>query len=198
MPKILIVEDDSAFRQMLSRFLTKNGFEVSQANDIREAHNQIDKQPFEIVLSDVRLPEGNGQDLLKTISSALVGPKIILMTGYGEVKSAVEAMKKGAFDYVTKPFTPEQILQVINDALETAPKETKSSPQTNPNKPTENQDFVEGESLAAQQMLQYIKLVSPTNMSVLLRGESGTGKEVTAKTIHKNSNRNDKAFVAVD
>ena len=93
MPKILIVEDDSAFRQMLSRFLTKNGFEVSQANDIREAHDQIDKQPFEIVLSDVRLPGGSGQDLLKTTSSDLAATKIILMTGYGEVKSAVEAMK---------------------------------------------------------------------------------------------------------
>ena len=198
MPKILIVEDDSAFRQMLSRFLTKNGFEVSQANDIREAQDQIDKQPFEIVLSDVRLPSGSGQDLLKTTSSDLAATKIILMTGYGEVKSAVEAMKKGAFDYVTKPFTPEQILQVINDALEIAPKKTKLSSITNSQKRNENESFVEGESLAAQQMLQYIKLVSPTNMSVLLRGESGTGKEVTAKTIHKNSNRKADAFVAVD
>ena len=156
MPKILIVEDDSAFRQMLSRFLTKNGFEVSQANDIREAQDQIDKQPFEIVLSDVRLPSGSGQDLLKTTSSDLAATKIILMTGYGEVKSAVEAMKKGAFDYVTKPFTPEQILQVINDALKTSPKETKSAPQTNSQKSTEKEGFVEGVSLAAQQMQQYI------------------------------------------
>ncbi|MEL6305248.1 MAG: sigma-54 dependent transcriptional regulator, partial [Bacteroidota bacterium] len=198
MPKILIVEDDSAFRQMLSRFLTKNGFEVSQAHNIKEARNQIDGKSFEIVLSDVRLPEGNGQDLLKTTSSDLAVSKVILMTGYGEVKSAVEAMKKGAFDYVTKPFTPEQILKVINDALETAPEETTTSPKTNPNKPAEDEDFVEGESLAAQQMLQYIKLVSPTNMSVLLRGESGTGKEVTANTIHKNSNRKGNAFIAVD
>ncbi|MEM6892579.1 MAG: sigma-54 dependent transcriptional regulator [Bacteroidota bacterium] len=198
MPKILIVEDDSAFRQMLSRFLTKNGFEVSQAHDIKEARNQIDEQSFEIVLSDVRLPEGNGQDLLKTISSDLAATKIILMTGYGEVKSAVEAMKKGAFDYVTKPFTPEQILQVITDALKSAPTHIKTLPKSSTYATAQNQDFIEGQSLAGQQMLQYIKLVSPTNMSVLLRGESGTGKEVTAKTIHKNSNRKDDSFIAVD
>ncbi|MEM8765059.1 MAG: sigma-54 dependent transcriptional regulator [Bacteroidota bacterium] len=198
MPKILIVEDDSAFRQMLSRFLTKNGFEVSQAHDIKEARNQIDEQSFEIVLSDVRLPEGNGQDLLKTISSDSAATKIILMTGYGEVKSAVEAMKKGAFDYVTKPFTPEQILQVITDALKSAPADIKTLPKSSTYATAQNQDFIEGVSLAGQQMLQYIKLVSPTNMSVLLRGESGTGKEVTAKTIHQNSNRKNKAFIPVD
>lgn len=199
MPKILIIEDDTAFCQMLQKFLTKHGFAVSTSYSIKEAEEQLNTSIFDIILSDVRLPKGNGVTLLPQVKRQSPSTQVILMTGYAEVKTAVSAMKKGAFDYISKPFTPEEILTVINNALNVATsKQTKSiKPETVP-KSLERSSFLVGESERAKKLQQYIELVAPTNMSVLLTGESGTGKEVTATAIHSASKRKGKSFVAVD
>lgn len=199
MPKILIIEDDTAFCQMLQKFLTKHGFAVSISYSIKEAEEQLSTSTFDIILSDVRLPKGNGVTLLPQVKKESPTTQVILMTGYAEVKTAVNAMKKGAFDYISKPFTPEEILSVINNALNVAhtKEETLKKPAPSPKK-QEQGSFLVGESERSKKLQQYIDLVAPTNMSVLLTGESGTGKEVTANAIHNASKRKGQPFVAVD
>ncbi|MBR9855430.1 MAG: sigma-54-dependent Fis family transcriptional regulator [Algicola sp.] len=200
MPKILIIEDDIAFCQMLQKFLTKNGFAVSISYSIKEAEDLLAKSSFDIILSDVRLPKGNGVTLLPHVKRDSPATQVILMTGYAEVKTAVNAIKKGAFDYISKPFTPEEILSVIKDALNTKEAEPKVSSQTPKSNPREEAqtNFLKGQGEKSKKLQQYVELVAPTNMSVLLTGESGTGKEVTANAIHEASKRSNQPFVAVD
>ncbi|MBA4745007.1 MAG: sigma-54-dependent Fis family transcriptional regulator [Muricauda sp.] len=200
MPRILIIEDDTAFCQMLQKFLTKNGFAVSVSYSIKEAEEYLASSTFDIILSDVRLPKGNGVTLLPQVKRESPKTQVILMTGYAEVKTAVNAIKKGAFDYISKPFTPEEILSVIKDALRTKVTDFKVSREGS--KPSEAKkgpiNFLKGQGEKSKKLQQYVELVAPTNMSVLLTGESGTGKEVTAKAIHRASKRNNQPFVAVD
>jgi two-component system response regulator HydG len=199
MPKILIIEDDTAFCQMLSKFLTKHGYVVSSSYTIKEAQENLSASNFDVILSDVRLPKGNGLALLSTVKKASPNTQVILMTGYAEVKTAVNAMKKGAFDYISKPFTPDEILSVITNALNTQTSGgTQKSNESSIKKKDAPNQFLAGKSESSQKLQQYINLVAPTNMSVLLIGESGTGKEVTAKSIHDASKRREKNFVAVD
>ncbi|WP_421813118.1 sigma-54-dependent transcriptional regulator [Flagellimonas sp.] len=200
MPKILIIEDDTAFCQMLQKFLTKNGFAVSISYSIKDAEELLASSTFDIILSDVRLPKGNGVTLLPQVKRNSPKTQVILMTGYAEVKTAVNAIKKGAFDYISKPFTPENILSVINEALNTKASEanvaTENSKSAVKEKKTSN--FLKCQGEKSKKLQQYVELVAPTNMSVLLTGESGTGKEVTARSIHWASKRSDQPFVAVD
>ncbi|MGX1928428.1 sigma-54-dependent transcriptional regulator [Flagellimonas sp. 2504JD4-2] len=200
MPKILIIEDDTAFCQMLEKFLARHGFEVFPCFNLKEAKKHLAANFFDIVLSDVRLPEGDGVSLLSKVKEESPKTHVILMTGFAEVKTAVSAIKKGAFDYVSKPFTPESILQVITAALDDNTNERKPQgfEQTRPTAKPKLTTGIVGNSEASKKIQQYIELIAPTNMSVLLTGESGTGKEVTARTIHNKSDRKHKKFVAVD
>nr|WP_299072425.1 sigma-54 dependent transcriptional regulator [uncultured Allomuricauda sp.] len=201
MPKILIIEDDTAFCQMLQSFLTKHNFDISISYTIKEAKEQLSTSFFDIILSDVRLPKGDGISFLAHIKEKSPKTQVVLMTGYAEVKSAVDAMKKGAFDYISKPFTPENILSIIKNALNPAVKRKMGDLETQKERSTKNNaqtNSLVGFSEVSKKLQQYIDLVAPTNMSVLISGESGTGKEVTAKAIHEKSNRNDHNFVAVD
>lgn len=202
MPKILIIEDDTAFCQMLQKFLTKHDFDISTSFTVHEAKEELKTSFFDVILSDVRLPEGDGVALLSAIKTDSPKTQVILMTGYAEVKTAVSAMKKGAFDYISKPFTPENILTVIKNALNTeAWKKTKTLEANNEKVKYTNKkesNIIVGISEVSKKLQQYIDLVAPTNMSVLITGESGTGKEVTAKAIHDKSKRNNQNFVAVD
>ncbi len=202
MPKILIIEDDTAFCQMLQKFLTKHHFDISTSFTIQEAKEELRTSFFDVILSDVRLPEGDGVTLLSSIKTDSPKTQVILMTGYAEVKTAVSAIKKGAFDYISKPFTPENILAVIKNALntETQKKVERSDSKNEKVAPTNKKksSIIAGTSEVSRKLLQYIDLVAPTNMSVLITGESGTGKEVTAKAIHDKSKRNNQNFVAVD
>lgn len=200
MPKILIIEDDTAFCQMLQKFLTKNGFDVSISYTIKDAEELLASSTFDIILSDVRLPKGNGVTLLPQVKRNSPKTQVILMTGYAEVKTAVNAIKKGAFDYISKPFTPENILAVINDAINTKALEAKVTTKTPKSQVADKKtvNFLKGQGEKSKKLQQYLELVAPTNMSVLLTGESGTGKEVTAKSIHLASKRSHQPFVAVD
>jgi two-component system response regulator HydG len=205
MPNILIVEDDAAFCQMLQRFLTKRGYEVQTSFNAPEAKLKFNETAFDLVLSDLRLPDYDGIRLLGDIKAVNPDTQVILMTGYAEVGTAVAAMKKGAFDYIAKPFTPDDIVVLIEKAL-AIPSKVVNSLADKPTDLTKDSKLkavnfrkaIKGVSEASKKLDEYVNLVAPTDMSVLITGESGTGKEVTAKAIHDNSHRSAYNFIAVD
>jgi two-component system response regulator HydG len=189
---------------MLQKFLIRKGYEVDVSFTAQDAKIKFKSTTYSLVLTDLRLPNYDGLQLLSDIKEVNPKTQVILMTGYAEVGSAVEAMKKGAYDYISKPFTPEEILMQIQSALdEEAKHQSDSAPklvytEANSVSSTADNKVVAGISEASKKLNEYIKLVAPTDMSVLITGESGTGKEVTARAIHDNSKRKDFSFVAVD
>lgn len=204
MAKILLVEDDVAFCTMLQTFLKKKDFAVSTAFSATEAFSLLEKEKFEIIISDVRLPDKEGLEILREVKSRDSQSEVIMMTSYAEIKMAVNAMKEGAFDYIEKPFNPEVILRTIYSALgkERNPASATSkrfrSSDNRADKPVQENTFIKGVSDASKKLNDYIDLVAPTTMSVLIMGESGTGKEQIAKSIHDKSKRKDAPFIAVD
>lgn len=210
MSSILIVEDDITFGMMLKTWLGKKGFEVSSVSNIARARKHIESEKTDLILSDLRLPDHDGIDLLKWINDRGMNIPLIIMTGYADIQSAVQAMKLGARDYIAKPVNPEELLKKISEALQTekeaaasatsvAPAATKgATKKTSPNPAGTDRSYLEGESDAAKQLYNYVGLVAPTNMSVLINGSSGTGKEYVAHRIHQLSKRSDKPFIAVD
>ncbi|MEO8773759.1 MAG: sigma-54 dependent transcriptional regulator [Gelidibacter sp.] len=201
MSAILLVEDDVSFSEMLRRFLERHQHEVTLSYTLEDAKIKVKNTNFDLVFTDLRLPDGDGIALLNHIKTKDTSVPVVLMTGYAEVSSAVKAMKDGAFDYISKPFNPEEVLQVVKNALKEKqeiknPKVSTASVQKK--KPETAAGFVSGISAASKVLYDHINLVAPTNMSVLISGESGTGKEVVAKAIHLKSSRRNQPFIAVD
>ena len=210
----LLVEDDVVFSKMLSRFLERNGYDVIGCYSLEEAEKNL-TPAIKMIFTDLRLPDGDGINFLKQVKDIFPNLPVVVMTSYAEVSTAVEAMKLGAFDYISKPFQQEDVLNVIKNAqntvfstpkpetVETAAPLSKtdhSSPAKMIKAPkvTEENPFIEGVSPASKKLSKFINLVAPTDMSVLIMGESGTGKEVVAKLIHLKSERRNKPFIAVD
>lgn len=202
MAKILLVEDDVAFCTMLKTFLKKKDFEVDAVYTATEALNQISEKDYDVVISDVRLPDKEGLEVLRAVKEKNAATGVIMMTSYAEISMAVNAIKEGALDYIAKPFHPEVILKGINDALAgeitATPAVPKREAGAGPKKEVPGNTFIKGVSEASEKLNNYIDLVAPTNMSVLIMGESGTGKEQIAKSIHDKSKRNTAPFIAVD
>lgn len=199
MRSILIVEDDITFGMMLQTWLGKKGFEVSSVSNVARARKHIESHPVDLVLSDLRLPDHEGIALLKWMKQQDLHIPLIIMTGYAGIQSAVLAMKLGARDYIAKPVNPEELLKKISEALQTDTETVQTEKDSPQQKRTESAPaYLEGESDAAKQLYNYVALVAPTNMSVLINGSSGTGKEYVAHRIHQLSKRSDKPFVAVD
>ena len=198
MRSILIVEDDITFGMMLKTWLGKKGFEVSSVSTIARARKHIESQTVDLILSDLRLPDHEGIDLLKWMNEQGKAIPLIIMTGYADIQSAVLAMKLGARDYIAKPVNPGELLKKISEALQDSPSQVFSSQATSKVTNEGQHSYLEGESDAAKQLYNYVGLVAPTNMSVLINGSSGTGKEYVAHRIHQLSKRNNKPFIAVD
>lgn len=198
MRSILIVEDDITFGMMLKTWLGKKGFEVSSVSTIARARKHIESQTVDLILSDLRLPDHEGIDLLKWMNEQGKAIPLIIMTGYADIQSAVQAMKLGARDYIAKPVNPEELLKKISETLQDSPSQVSSSQATSKATDEGQHSYLEGESDAAKQLYNYVGLVDPTNMSVLINGSSGTGKEYVAHRIHQLSKRNNKPFIAVD
>jgi two-component system response regulator HydG len=200
MPKILLIEDDISFCKLLEKFLVKKAYEVTISFSAAEARIAVKKESFDLILTDLRLPDSDGIGLMAEFKDAYPEIPVILMTGYSDVNTAVKAIKNGAADYISKPFNPDEVLLVITNALQTPQTESPAKE----NKPAKKQiastenEFVRGISVASKKLLDHIQLVSPTDMSVLIIGESGTGKEIIAKSIHQQSNRKNNNFIAVD
>lgn len=200
---ILVIDDDVSFCMLLNTFLTRKGFAVSTAYSIEEAKQLFDQTKFQLILTDVRLPDGDGVEILKYVKEENPTIQVILMTGYTDIKTAVNAMKLGAFDYVAKPINSDQILDTIQQALsKSTDKRTVSEPRTaareNSSEQVSNVDYVKGKSEKSKQLHHFIDVVAPTNISVLIIGESGTGKENIAYSIHKKSERAQAPYIAVD
>jgi len=201
---ILIVEDDIAFLKMLSTFLERKHYNIQGVSSIAEAKLALQSQPFSLLITDLKLPDGSGLELLEFVRQSLLETKVIMMTGYAEVSSAVEAIKKGALDYISKPFRPEELMMVMeewhNKPKPSEAKEQQKATTSSLEKTTTavEKGFVAGISDISKKFHQYLKLVGPTNMAVLIQGESGTGKEVAAQAIHRYSDRSHQAFIAVD
>lgn len=201
-PSILIVEDDLTFSTMLKTWLGKKGFDVETAGACAKARKLITSRDFSLILSDLRLPDQDGMQLLTWMRELEINTPFIMMTSYGEIQNAVTAMKLGATDYIKKPIQPDELLNKINEALGASTnKKTADNKQENKktsNTEEKNSNFLEGESEAARKLFSYVRLVAPTQMSVLINGASGTGKEYVAHRIHQLSKRNEKPFIAID
>lgn len=187
MSQILIVEDDATFAQIIEGFLSKNNYAIEIAADLNQAFKFVEKQEYELLLIDYRLPDGTGLDLLKHVRNKGLQVPIIIMTSFNDVRTAVKSIQLGAFDYITKPINPDELLMVINGLLEK--KEEKVH---------ENKDLIKGKSDVSDRLYAHIDLVAQTDMSVIIQGESGTGKEFAARTLHNQSKRKNKPFVAID
>lgn len=205
MPHILIVEDDLTFATMMQTWLRKKGFDVDRVSSVSAAARQLTDTPsFDLILSDLRLPDHDGLFLLEWMRKHNLRIPFIVMTSYAEVQNAVLAMKTGASDYIAKPVQPDILLQKIRDALSTpepAPtlRPTTPAPEAKAQEPTADVPrYIEGKSEASRQLYEYVGLVAPTPMSVLILGASGTGKEYVARRIHELSPRRDKPFFALD
>ena len=193
MLSILIVEDDITFSLMLTTWLGKKGFVVRSSSSVSDAKRRLGEEAFDLVISDLRLPDSDGIDLLKWLKSTHPSLPLIMMTSYAEIQTAVQAMKLGAADYIAKPLNPDELLGKIKELVyveEKAPARVpvSSAPDL----------YIEGQSQAARQLYEHVRLVAPTDMSVLVTGASGTGKEYIARRIHEQSNRSKAPFVAVD
>ncbi|RRN77177.1 sigma-54-dependent Fis family transcriptional regulator [Pseudoxanthomonas sp. SGD-10] len=207
MKKILIVDDEINIGLLLSKFLGRNGFEVKTASSGNAAFEILSKESFNLVMCDFRLEDTDGREVLKKIKVLYPRTGVIIITGYSDIKLAVELIKMGAYDYITKPLYPDEILNTVNKAIETQnalnaemdnPTPAEEAKTKEEKKPLYLSDYVVGQSPAAKELMRQIELVAPTNYSVILIGESGTGKESVAKSIHQKSNRRDKPFIAMD
>lgn len=201
MKNILIVEDDLTFSLMLTKWLEKKRFKVSSTSSVKEAMKLLESAEFDTVLTDMRLPDGDGSELLAWIVKTLPSTETIVMTGYADINNAVTCMKMGAKDYITKPINPEDLMSKIMSE----PASRNIHNQQNPIKPavrtiddSASENYIYGSSPLAAKMYEHIRLVGPTGISVLIHGSSGTGKEHIASLIHSFSNRRNKPFIAVD
>lgn len=189
MSKILFVDDDSVFALMLKNWLKKRGYEVTIADSVAVGYRAFKADNFDLAIVDLRLPDGMGIDLLKQIKCDNVAIPVIMLTGYADIHTAVKSMQHGAFDYLTKPIPPEELLTKIEQAL------TKTTIVKHEN---HTFNYIEGVDEKSRKLYHHLALVAPTDMSVLIRGESGTGKEYVAQRIHNLSKRSEARFVAVD
>lgn len=196
MASILIVEDDASFATMLRGFLTKNGFECGHASNGMMALRILNEKSYDIVLSDLKMPDLDGLDLLKEIKKKAHDCMAIIMTNYAHINSAVKAIKLGAFEYIAKPINPDELISIINKALEKSAIKDPDIDTAVAKKPTFQ--FVHGQSDDFRRIIEHVGLVAATDMSVLILGDSGTGKEYIARLIHQQSKRKDKPFVSID
>jgi two-component system response regulator HydG len=203
MERILIIDDDMDMCNLLSRFLGRRGYETETAHNGHKGITKFKESKFDVVLCDFRLGDKEGREVLRDIKTISPETIVIIITGYSDIKIAVDVIKSGAFDYITKPLVPDEVLSVITKGLRcsaaTAPTpgvENLSAKAKNKNH--QSNDFVIGQSSITKELYRQIELVAPTNYSVILYGESGTGKEVIARSIHAGSLRRDKPFIAMD
>jgi len=192
---VLIVEDEANMRRVLEALLRRAGYQTLEAADGQSALEVLDAESVDAVLSDLKMPHMNGLELLQAVQQKHQSVPFILLTAYGTIGSAVEALKQGAFDYLTKPFDPDEIQQVVAKAVKThvlQESETSLEPDEEPDK------LLLGAGPELAEIMRLIELVAPTTATVLIGGESGTGKELVAKSLHLQSPRRENPFIKIN
>lgn len=198
MNKILIIDDEEKLRSLMARIIGLEGFEVLEAATCKAALKKLEQLTIDVVLCDVKLPDGNGVDLIKEIKHIYPSVEVILLTAYGNIPDGVQAIKNGAFDYLTKGNDNDKIIPLINRALEKVILQKRIEKLEQQVGKKYGFDSILGNSPLILEAIAFAKKVAPTNASVLLLGETGTGKEVFAQAIHNGSLRMGKPFMALN
>jgi len=196
--KILIIDDEEKLRQLLKRIISLEGFDVSESGSLKEAVKLLDKESSDVVLCDVKLPDGNGVDFVKESKIRYPATEFILLTAYGNIADGVQAMRNGAFDYITKGDDNDKIIPLLHRALEKVHLARKLEQLQKQVGQKYSFESILGDSVEINEAITLAKKVAATDATVLLLGETGTGKEVFAQAIHHNSNRGNKTFIAVN
>lgn len=198
MKNILIIDDEEKLRGLLARIVKSEGFNVIEAPDLKSGFKKLEQNDIDVLLCDVKLPDGNGVDFLQKIKVGFPALEVILMTAYGNIPDGVQAMKNGAFDYIVKGDDNDKIIPLLYKAIEKAQLQKKVKQLEKRISDKYSFDTIIGKSKALEQVIDLAKKVAKTDSTVLLTGETGTGKEVFAQAIHENSNRAGKSFVALN
>ena len=197
MKDVLIIDDVVTLGLMLKTWFQKKGFQVRTAINISDAKKTIQEQKPDLIISDLRLPDGSGLDLIKWVKGYYDDIIIIVMTSYADIQTAVECIRAGAYDYVAKPLNPEEILKKIQELENSEEKKINHSHHSSGNT-GQNTGFIRGNSTEYKKVYEYVDLVAPTNLSVFIKGDSGVGKEHIARMIHEKSQRASGPFIPVD
>lgn len=204
MKHILLVEDDLTYSRIVKTFLEKNGFSVQTAIKVKEAQQFFSNSKFDLIIADFRLPDGTGMELLQWSKINYPQTQVILITHYSDIRIAIKAMKLGAFEYITKPINPDELLATVKESLSAKLPEVNSVLDEDPAVPSPSPktkfkgSYVVGRSQEAEKLEKHIQLVAPTDLSVLVLGETGTGKEFVSRRIHDLSTRKEGPFIAID
>ncbi len=194
--KVLIVEDDPVVRNLLQSIFLRHKLPVTLADSLAQAQAQLEKEPFDLMLLDLRLPDGDGLKFLEQVGTLPEHPLVVMMTGYGTIESAVSCMRAGAFDYVLKPFTPSQIDVILRKA-QTYRQLVKVNHLLSDD-PDDEESVLVGRSAAMTRLRQLIDRVAPTDATVLVTGESGTGKELISREFYRRSPRRGQPFIKMN
>ncbi len=197
-PRVLVVDDERGMRDFLEIFFRREGMDVSTAASVAEARAALEADEYDLVMTDVQMPGGNGLELLRSVKEASPETIVIVVTAFATAETAIEAMKQGAYDYLTKPFKLDEVRLVVNKALEKKLLSVENKRLRSELRTQAKQRVLIGTSAAMQRVYDLMAQVAATRTSVLVCGESGTGKELVARGIHDLSDRRDKPFVAVN
>jgi len=198
MQRVLVIDDDATVRDVLHSFLKSSGFDVVLAHDGQAGLEMIREERFDVVLTDLVMPGISGMDVLKGIIALKTNTPVIVITAFGTVETAVEAMKMGAFDYITKPFVLDELMIVLKRAVGVSKLQKENAMLKMQLRKKYNFKGLIGDSIQMQRVYEMIEKIADTDSTILISGESGTGKELVAKTIHYNSSRSQGPFVPLN